>query len=160
MKNLNVDRICFSQGESTSESGFRMDNGSGETVLTLDREVEDNVITTEKITSRASGGTNSFSEAVKMFSTRGKLAELSRKPFFALAKSAKVNLQPWPSATNLRSYPVTGNVWNERDSTDAGKFKIPSIDVRQTSLDYELEEYDDKVESTEEEQNTRTVSSR
>lgn len=146
-----------------------MDHGSGETVITLDhtREVEDNVTSTDsKALSRPPP--YGFVEAVKMFTTRSRISELTRKPFFAIAKSSRVNIQPWPSATNLKSYPVTGNVWNELrestadDATITNKFKIPSIDVRQTSLEYDIEEYDDSVKAdcTEEDQASRSVSSR
>ena len=98
-----------------------------------------------------------------MFATKGKFAEhlQSRRPFFALAKSSKVTvIQPWPSATNLKSDPIEGS---DGDGSETPKmelkklqqlrnFNIPSIDVRRSSIDDTLgdgedEEDDDVVDA-------------
>ncbi|OXU29454.1 hypothetical protein TSAR_000846 [Trichomalopsis sarcophagae] len=97
--------------------------------------------------------------AVKMFSSKIKLTDhlaQGRKPFFALAKAARVNLQPWPSATNLKAEPVAGSDWTEPEMDSKSlhlqsrSFNIPSIAVRQSSVDDVLDGPDDDEDDDEE----------
>lgn len=87
--------------------------------------------------------TSTLMEAMKKFS-RTKLStprlDQMRKPFLALGKSSKVNIEPWPSATNLVRLPDrqkadTLSKKSERDSTvrRAESFNIPVIDIRRAS---------------------------
>ncbi|XP_043471768.1 bestrophin-4-like [Leptopilina heterotoma] len=94
--------------------------------------------------------TSTIIEAVKKFS-RTKLPtprlDQMRKPFFSLSKSSKVNIQPWPSATNLTHF---GNSQKKNESTKIANqkkftdtmtqnksetFNIPVIDIRRSSID-------------------------
>ncbi|XP_033228665.1 bestrophin-4-like isoform X2 [Belonocnema kinseyi] len=87
--------------------------------------------------------TTTLMEAMKKFS-RTKLStprlDQMRKPFLALTKSSKVNIEPWPSATNLVHLPDRQKAdahfkKSERDSTvrRAASFNIPVIDIRRAS---------------------------
>ena len=100
--------------------------------------------------------TTTLMEAMKKFS-RTKLStphlDQMRKPFFALTKSSKVNIEPWPSATNLVHLPdrqkadTTFLRKSERDSAvrRTESFNIPVIDIRRASED-DPEDKDDEEE--------------
>ena len=134
-----------------------MANASSETVVTLDlRDIDQQQLQSTSLPEQP-GKSNTrplsaIAEAVKLFSSKAKLAE-GRMPFFALAKSSKVSLQPWPSATNLRSEPVAGSDWSKDNSesepgsrtrlSQSRSFNIPSIDVRQSSIDDDFGDDDD-----------------
>lgn len=120
-----------------------MSRKSDEGVVTLDLQEEISQRLGQSNATKLNGRTsNVIVEAVKMFTTKGKVSDISRKPFFAAVKSANVSIQPWPSATNLKTQLPAGSNWN-LESTNASQdrlkvgrsFNIPNIEVRQSSID-------------------------
>lgn len=102
--------------------------------------------------------TSTLMEAVRKFS-RTKLStprlDQIRKPFFTLSKSSKVNIQPWPSATNLTRFANSqkgdANFLRKSERASAAvrraeSFNIPVIDVRHSSLDEPDDDDDDDDE--------------
>ncbi|XP_051154261.1 bestrophin-4-like [Leptopilina boulardi] len=105
-------------------------------------EIQETIIVDQSTTDRRR--TSTLMEAVKKFS-RTKLPtprlDQMRKPFFALTKSSKVNIQPWPSATNLTHFANSQKIDSRKQSEAsttvqrADSFNIPVIDIRHSSLD-------------------------
>ena len=114
---------------------------STETVVPLDIQETANEQSSER------RRTSTLMEAMRRFSSKTKLStprlDQLRKPFLALNKSSKVNIEPWPSATNLvhLSDPQkTDSICFRRSERDSAirrtaSFNIPVIDVRRPSED-------------------------
>ncbi|XP_014212410.1 bestrophin-4-like [Copidosoma floridanum] len=121
------------QGGSSPQSSRRVARGPSETIVTLSVQEQEQYPEQPGRTGRP---TSALAEAVKMFSLKGKFGEQHglRKPFLALAKTARVSIQPWPSATNLKSEAIPG--WTAPPISrlpQSRSFNIPSIDVRRPS---------------------------
>lgn len=71
----------------------------------------------------------SISDAVRKISKSRHLnPDLNRRPFFALVRSGKIGVKPWPSATNLMRSPNEHKSFPRR-----GSFNLPPVDFRQPS---------------------------
>ncbi|XP_024940214.1 uncharacterized protein LOC107267237 isoform X2 [Cephus cinctus] len=79
----------------------KLSRNSSETIIQLDIQ--------EIPAEGEQGERRSLADTVKKYSAKTKCStprveSQNRKPFFGLAKAARVNLQPWPSATNLTHF--------------------------------------------------------
>lgn len=71
-----------------------------------------------------------ITDAVRKLSGKSSFSDQNRKPFLALVKSAKVGIQPWPSATNLVH---VAKRQSEETPSRRNSFNLPAIDVRRPS---------------------------